>query len=150
MSPSGPRAVVVVAIAVAVIVAVALLLFSPSHSAGAPSSVFNFSQNLPTGTTTSNGQQDCGANESASLTVPVESTVFYNLTVNTSGGSANVWDIIGSSHGFQSVSYRGMVHTELVVGISAEQIQFVFQGCGPSPTVALGFWGEIVSLPETG
>jgi len=101
---------------------------------------FNFSQNLPTGTTESNGQLDCGSNVTASLTVPAYTTVYYEVAMNSTGGSANIWAIEGDSTDFEAVGLGGINYVELGTG-GGGTLEFFMQGCGSTPTVALGLWG---------
>lgn len=140
MMPSRPALVVIVAVVVAAAAILGLSTWKSGSSSSFSITTFDLSQNLPTGTATYNGQVDCGQNVTVLLTVPAVSNVYYNLTMNSSGGSANVWESIDSSHGFVVVTYGGLVQGQL--GAVSGTITFVLQGCGPTPTVALGLWGE--------
>jgi hypothetical protein len=144
MRPPGPTVVAAVAIGAAVVIVVVALALPGHGSTRSQSSNFDFSQNLPTGSTVSNGQMGCGVNVTQTLTVPDYSHVYLHFTVNQTGDSANVW-MTGpgpDDRGFLSVSWVGMSGEELGVSIGG-QIHFFLQGCGPGPTVPLGLWGNI-------
>ena len=140
MMLSKPLIVVIIAVVAAAASILGLTAFNPGGSSSVFGGTFNLSQSLPTGTSTVNGQLDCGSNVTVTLTVPAVSTVYYNMSVNTSGGSANVWESIDSSHGFVEVTYGGGVQGAMD-GVRGT-ITFTAQGCGPTPTVAFGLWGE--------
>jgi hypothetical protein len=142
----GPTVVAAIAVGVAVVIVVAAFAFPGPGSNRGFSNTFDFSQNLPTGSMVSNGQLDCGSNVTESLTVPNYAKVYIFLEMNQSGASANVWMVgpgLGDT-GFVAVGFGGVTHEELGIGLGG-QLQFFLQGCGPGPSVPLGFWGYITS-----
>jgi len=141
MKTPGPGLVAAVAVVVALAIVLPLLLLGGHGTPLSPTATFDFSQNLPTGTIESNGQLDCGSNVTASLTVPAHTTVYYELQMNTSGGSANVWTVGTDLRGFQAVGQGGPSYSELGYAAGGT-LEFFLQGCGPTPTVALGLWGH--------
>lgn len=142
MRTPGSKFVAVGAI-IAVVVVLGVVLSLGGHGSNYHSPKrFVFSQNLPTGTTYSNGQQDCGANATESLSVPPHVRVDYYLAVNLSGSSVKVWIFGGGSYGFVSSGSGGSGITYGTMGGGAAvEWKFAFQARGPGPTVPLGFWG---------
>jgi|SRR5271157_224490 len=147
MRPLGPAVLAIVAAVVAAVVIVAIIVVPGQGGKGVFYTTFDFSQNLPTGTTYSNGQTNCGSNVTESLAVPSYTTVNMSFTMNESGSSANIWMTGPGSgdRGFLSVGYGGVEHEEMGVGLGG-QLEFFLQGCGPTPTVPLGLWGNITSF----
>jgi len=134
----------VTAVVAAVLIIAVIALPGGSSKGGSPSTSFVFSQSLPTGTIVSNGQLDCGSNVTVDLEVPSYSTVNILFEVNETGASANIWSLgpAAGDTGFTGVGYGGPTYETLGIAVGG-QIEFFLQGCGPSPTVPLGFWGNI-------
>jgi hypothetical protein len=107
------------------------------------SSSFDFSCNLPTGNLNSNGAHRCGANVTVNISGPAHETLWYDMSVNTSGGSVNVWDgVAGTIYGYVFLAYTGTEYQEWPFGDTGGTVEFYLQGCGSMPSVFLGFWGD--------
>jgi hypothetical protein len=113
------------------------LAIATTYPAFARSQPFDLSRTLPTGTATSNGQLDCGPNVTVQQGFPESGTVWYWITLNGTGVSVNIWGTSSSSYIFFSTGSPGYSQGTLPGG----SYTFVFQACGSTPTVALGFWG---------
>ncbi len=132
------RRVVVIIAVVAVAAAVALVLTVPSFPRSQP---FNLSRSLPTGTAYSNGQFGCGPTVTVRGNFPANGQVSYWITQHESGASVNI-NITSDSGGgytFLNTGSGGHEHGNFPSGDG--RFTFVFQACGPTPTVPLGFWG---------
>lgn len=146
MGPPGPAVVAIVAVGVAAVIIGAAIAFPGRGSSSPRFGAFDFSQNLPTGSIVSNGQLHCGSNVTEFLPVPNRATVYINFAINQTGDSANVWIAESGQPGQNSVAvgYGGTTHVDMGIGLGG-QLEFFLQGCGPGPTVPLGFWGNITT-----
>ncbi len=98
---------------------------------------FDLSRTLPTGTASFNGQSGCGPNETVRESFPSNGIVSYWITQNGSDGSVNIQGTYASGSFFMSTGFGGISQGSFPGGAYT----FVFQACGPTPTVSLGFWG---------
>jgi hypothetical protein len=151
MRPLGPAAVAVACVVIAAVIVGAVFLVGGLESGpGSVPHAFSYTENLPTGTIAYNGQLDCGSNVTLNLTLPSNAVLYYNLSVNTSGGSANVWEIGAGLHAFTAVPYGGTTEGTIGLGATGGTLEFFFQGCGSTPTVVLAFWGYFASSLDPG
>ncbi|MFZ0829693.1 MAG: hypothetical protein WCB18_03130 [Thermoplasmata archaeon] len=100
---------------------------------------FNLSRTLPTGTTSFNGQLGCGPNVTVREVFPSNGIVRYWITQNETGASVNIWTDSVGIQGFMNTGYGGVSAGSFTSGNGV--YTFVFQACGSTPTVSLGFWG---------
>jgi len=98
---------------------------------------FNLSQTLPTGTTHSNGQTGCGSNVTVQETFPADGMVSYRITQNQTNASVNLWTYSDWGSSFVNIGYGSGTNGSF----SSDAYTFVFQACGSTPTVSIGFWG---------
>jgi len=110
---------------------------------------FNLSRTLPTGTNFFNGQTGCGPNETVREAFPANGVIAYWITQNATDASVNIWGSSLSVSSFPFMGSFGWSSFFLSTGspggssgsMSSGEYTFVFQACGSTPTVSLGFWG---------
>jgi hypothetical protein len=106
---------------------------NPKPAVGQP---FDLSQTLPTGTGYSNAQVGCGPNVTVVYSFPTNGLVTYNMAQNQTGATVNIWASSASVDFFDGTGSGHIAGT-----FSSGKYTFVFQACGPSASVSLGFWG---------
>jgi len=120
----------------------------PPHSTSTHRNTFSLPEALPTGTMNASNPGGCGANRSDFLSFPAHARLYYYVSVNESDARVNYW-ILGVSSPPEAGTvtsgneFGGDIELEAV----GATIQFVFQGCGSTFTVPLGFWGNY-TLPS--
>lgn len=131
------RLLVALVAAVAIAVTLVILLLVPVVPR---TGTFDLSQTLPTGSSAFNGQIDCGSNVTVAAVFPSDAIVSYRITQNESHASVNIWMLGGGVSLFENSGYGGSISGNFTSGNG--HFSFVFQACGPTPTVSLGFWGS--------
>jgi hypothetical protein len=109
-------------------------LFLPALPRSQP---FDLSRTLSTGTTTSDGQANCGPNETIRVSFPSDGIVSFWMAQNLTNASVNLWTYSDWSYAFVTLGPGGSLNGTF----SSDDYTFVFQACGSTPTVSLGFWG---------
>lgn len=119
------------------------LFLLPTHSSTTRRLTFSLPTELPTASINASNPAGCGANRSDFLSFPARSNLYYYVTVNESEARVNYWVLrVNATPVTSTVSYGNESRGNLVVGDAGATIQFMFQGCGSTPTVPLGFWGN--------
>jgi len=134
------RALIAIGVAIAVVV---VLFVVPVKSTV---DNFDYSQELPTGTTYFNGQERCGANVTISNAFPSGSDVTFSYAQNESGADVNIWMVGPGVASFTSTGGPGSGHGEMKAGMGFGSMTLVFKACGPGATVDIGFWGTATYL----
>jgi len=144
-----PKLEVVVILAVLVTVTVLGVAFAPLGSTYKPLTPrpFDFSQNLTTGTSTAYGTPDCGPIATENVTILKGGSLQVFLTMNDSGstGWVSMHLANGPTQSLFEATNGTIVHYLVDYGESVA-VEFLLQGCGSPPTVALGFWGTVWSV----
>lgn len=104
---------------------------------------FNLSRDLPTGTSSFNGQLGCGSNQTVPVVFPANGVVSFRITQNETGATVDIWMTSDTGGVYSFLNTGGGGGGEYGRFSSGDgRFTFVFQACGPTPTVVLGFWGE--------
>lgn len=133
----------------AVVATILGLSLLPTHSMTTHRNGFGLPAELPTAPINASNPYGCGANRSDFFSLPADSRLYYYVTVNASDARINYW-VLGvnatprATTVLFGVESSGNVH---LTGVGAT-LQFVFQGCGSTRTVPLGFWGNF-TLPSS-
>lgn len=135
-------AVLAIVVAVAVLTGLAVILLLPGHSTEITRTTFDLSRNLPTGTVNASNPLGCGVNQTDFVSFPASAVVHYYLTVNQSADRAHLWLTGEGPPTNETILYGNATQGAFTVGNVASTATFVFQGCGPTPLVPLGFWGD--------
>jgi len=135
-------AVIAIVVAAAVLTGLAVILMLPGHSTEITRTTFDLSRTLPTGTINATNPLGCGMNETDFLSLPASAVVHYYVTVNQSGDRAHLWVTGEGSPANVTITYGNETQSSFTVGGVVATVTFVFQGCGPTANVPLGFWGD--------
>ena len=133
-----------------VVVSILVLAVLTAHSSSVRKDTFSLPATLPTAAITASNPGGCGANRTDFLSFPAHATLYYYVSVNESGDRVNYWTSVGTMTGTKTtVTFGSPSSGNVTLGVTGVTFQFTFQGCGPSPTVPLGFWGNY-TLPSSG
>ena len=140
---------VVLAAVLVVFVTLLVLALVPPHATTTLRNTFSLPAKLPTASINASNPYGCGGNRSDFLSLPAYSMLYYYVTVNQSGAHVNYWVLgAGAAPGTNTVSYGNESRGHFGLSRAGATIQFVFQGCGTTTTVPLGFWGNF-TLPSS-
>ena len=143
--------IAIFAVVIALLTVLAIGLYLPkSSSVSTPKTTFDLPGRLATAPMNSTNPYGCGPNMTDFFTFPAHSFLVYYVSDNASGSRVDYWTLgIGPPSPVTIVRYGNLSAGKIPVGSTSATIEFLFQGCGTTPTVPLGFWGNY-TLPGSG